>query len=286
MVNVLLVALFITVPVLASAADPGPKPSPDAVLGYIVDLPPETEEARAERHRRVAERRASLSILVHRGAHKFAPENTLEAYAAAMDYGADGVEIDPRISRDGVVYLLHDDTLDRTTSCQGKGRDKTYYELLQCSLEAAGVKTRIPTLAAFLELARKRAMLIHIDNKETEVQTEFIRLLTEGDMWDHVVEINGGNADRMVGDPRYELIPYKGWFPGHVTAETAKTDPSVAGFLAQEGGKIFIKSDPTPAVLALDRTAPGKQPLPETLHAWWGPSGILAPAPDDSGNNE
>ena len=71
---------------------------PGAVLGYVNEIPPESAEARAERHSLVAARRAGLPIIVHRGVSNIAPENTLEAYAAAMDCGADGIEIDIRRS--------------------------------------------------------------------------------------------------------------------------------------------------------------------------------------------
>ena len=55
-------------------------------------VPPEPAVARLARHERVAARRAGTLVICHRGASAFAPENTLEAYAAAMDYGADGCE--------------------------------------------------------------------------------------------------------------------------------------------------------------------------------------------------
>src|SRR5437667_8480247 len=84
-----------------------------AILGYIRAIPPETAEARADRHRLVADRRRGPVIIVHRGASAFAPENTLEAYAAAINYGADGCEVDVRRTADGILVLFHDDMLDR-----------------------------------------------------------------------------------------------------------------------------------------------------------------------------
>jgi glycerophosphoryl diester phosphodiesterase len=51
----------------------------------------------------VAERRAGPAVIVHRGAWAFAPENSLAAYAAAMDYGADGREVDLRRTREDVL---------------------------------------------------------------------------------------------------------------------------------------------------------------------------------------
>jgi hypothetical protein len=62
-----------------TAAEAGPRP----LKGYITNLPPESASESAARHQRVAERRAGTIVIVHRGATAFAPENTLEAYAAA-----------------------------------------------------------------------------------------------------------------------------------------------------------------------------------------------------------
>ncbi|HVS80434.1 MAG TPA: glycerophosphodiester phosphodiesterase family protein [Pyrinomonadaceae bacterium] len=53
-------------------------------------------------------------IIAHRGASAVAPENTLAAFARAMAEGADGIELDVRLSRDGVPMVIHDETLLRT----------------------------------------------------------------------------------------------------------------------------------------------------------------------------
>src|SRR4029077_9705680 len=100
----------------------------------------------------------------------FAPENTLEAYAAAMDFGADGCEMDLRRTRDGVLVLFHDDMLDHLTDGFGTVSEVTYHELLSLKPRevygTADGSTRPPTFAALLELTRKRAMLLHLDVKE------------------------------------------------------------------------------------------------------------------------
>jgi glycerophosphoryl diester phosphodiesterase len=62
-------------------------------------------------------------LLGHRGAMARAPENTLGAFRAALDDGAHGVELDTTLSGDSVPVVLHDDTLDRTTSVIGKPVD-------------------------------------------------------------------------------------------------------------------------------------------------------------------
>lgn len=58
-------------------------------------------------------------IVSHRGANQFAPENTFAAADLALRQGADYIELDVRESADGVLYVLHDETLDRTTDDTG-----------------------------------------------------------------------------------------------------------------------------------------------------------------------
>lgn len=68
-------------------------------------------------------------IFAHRGASGYAPENTLEAFRLAMEQGADGIELDVHLTKDGEVVVIHDETLDRTSDGQGKVRDYTLEEL-------------------------------------------------------------------------------------------------------------------------------------------------------------
>lgn len=86
--TLLAVLAFVSVmgwPMSARAAEPVRR-------GYVTEIPPEAPADREARHRRVAEKRKGPILMVHRGAAEFAPENTLEAFAAAMDHGADAVE--------------------------------------------------------------------------------------------------------------------------------------------------------------------------------------------------
>ncbi len=64
------------------------------------------------RHERVSERRRGVDIICHRGASEHAHENTLEAFRAAFELGADGNEFDIRRTKDGVLVVFHDDMLD------------------------------------------------------------------------------------------------------------------------------------------------------------------------------
>ena len=239
------------------------------VRGYIERILPESQQVRGARHQKVAERRKQETIvMVHRGASKFAPENTLEAYAAAMDYGADGVEIDIHRSAEGVLYLLHDETLDRMVEGKGKASEHTYYELLQMPFRnaygAATSETRIPTLAALVELARQRTILLHLDVKEPGIQDDIAAVFDKAESWDHIVHINDYNSDTLLKHPGLQLYGYKGW----IEDAGDLNDPEVVKrFLAKPGKMLFCKEDPRPALRVLGRhTAYTSVPLPRNIH--------------------
>ena len=68
-------------------------------------------------------------VFAHRGGAALAPENTLAAFDQASPLGADGLELDVRLSRDGVVVVHHDRTLERTTNLRGAVSNATADEL-------------------------------------------------------------------------------------------------------------------------------------------------------------
>ena len=68
-------------------------------------------------------------MFAHRGGSALAPENTLAAFARGLALGADGLELDVHLSRDGVVVVHHDRRLDRTTNLRGPIADRTAEEL-------------------------------------------------------------------------------------------------------------------------------------------------------------
>lgn len=89
-------------------------------------------------------------IIGHRGASAHAPENTLAAFQRALELGADGVELDAKLTLDGKVVVIHDQTVDRTTGAHGVVREMTLEQLK--SLDAGSffgaefAREQIPTL--------------------------------------------------------------------------------------------------------------------------------------------
>ena len=110
-------------------------------------------------------------IYGHRGASAYAPENTLEAFRLAMEMGAEGVELDVHLSKDGELMVIHDLDLDRTTGFHGKVCDYTLAELKELDasngMEAyKGVK--IPTLKEVYALLKPYGAMVNIEIKTTE----------------------------------------------------------------------------------------------------------------------
>jgi glycerophosphoryl diester phosphodiesterase len=89
--------------------------------------------------------------MAHRGASGTFPENTLSAFRAAIEAGADMCELDVQLTRDGAVVVIHDETVDRTTDGKGEVAELTLAELKQLDAGArfkdgALKGERIPTL--------------------------------------------------------------------------------------------------------------------------------------------
>ncbi len=97
-------------------------------------------------------------VSAHRGSSKAAPENTMYAFKAALDSGADYIELDVQLTADGQLVVCHDETIDRTTDGKGKVSDYTYEELQQFSAGSWFSKSgefddaRIPLLTDVIDL--------------------------------------------------------------------------------------------------------------------------------------
>lgn len=214
---------------------------------------PEGDAGAGDNSALVAARRAGPAILVHRGATAFAPENTLKAFTLAMDLGADGVEMDVRRTRDGVLVLFHDESVDRLLRGVGRVRGHTLAQLR--ALRPVTWRGRplggwVPTFEEFLQAARARGMLIHLDLKEAGLETEVARRLTETGTWPQVVWINPANAETLRQDPRYRPLHYKapGLYVGRQDVDPAAVEAALA-----RPGELLLVNDPRVAAQILGR---------------------------------
>lgn len=110
-------------------------------------------------------RSKSVMIFAHRGNWRSLAENSLHSYQECIDAGLDGIEVDIQMSKDSVLMVMHDETLDRTTSGHGKLSNYTCAQLKELSLlSPIGVwtKQKIPTFEEVLIMCKDK-ILIQVD---------------------------------------------------------------------------------------------------------------------------
>ncbi|MGV3695686.1 glycerophosphodiester phosphodiesterase [Flavobacterium sp.] len=118
----------------------------------------------------------------HRGAKGHAAENTLASFQKAIDLGVDGIELDVHLSLDGTVMVIHDETVDRTTSHSGLVKNFSSTEL-----EPMG----IPTLEAVFDLADKRCF-INVELKTYETADKTVEII------ENLVSKKGWNYEQVI----------------------------------------------------------------------------------------
>lgn len=118
------------------------------------------------------------NVFAHRGVSSQFPENTMAAFQAAVDVGADGIEFDVQLSKDDVPVVIHDHTLDRTTTGSGLVRSHTVKELKELSAGEwfhPGFKNeQIPTLTEVFIWAKHHSLLLNIELKGDVRERELI----------------------------------------------------------------------------------------------------------------
>ena len=137
-----------------------------------------------------------MLILGHRGARGHAPENTMASFQAALDMGADGIELDVQMTKDGKIVVCHDHSLERTSNGTGWLVEHTREELRALdfgswfSPQFAGEK--IPTLREVLQWAAATRLIVNVEIKNGPVIYEGIEekvsaLIRECRMVDRVI---------------------------------------------------------------------------------------------------
>lgn len=160
-------------------------------------------------------------IVAHRGASSTRPENTLASFGEALRLGAKIVEFDVRLSRDGVPVVIHDPTVDRTTTGSGAVHEMTAAEI--AALEIAPGE-RVPTVAEVFELlSGAAAMAIEIKNLPGEPAFE----TTD----EAIVRATHAELDRSGFEGPVLLISFN---PQSIAASKAIAPEVPTGFLTTE----------------------------------------------------
>lgn len=109
-------------------------------------------------------------VAAHRAAHEKYPENSIAAIKEAIRLGVDVIEIDVKVSKDGIPMLMHDGKVDRTTNGKGDLEEQNFKDLRKLHLVADGKKSgeTIPTLREALEVAKGK-ILVDLDLKTSRI---------------------------------------------------------------------------------------------------------------------
>lgn len=148
-------------------------------------------------------------VVAHRGCWQDTSENSIEAIHACSALGVDVIEIDVRRTSDGVLVLMHDETIDRTTDGLGKVEELTLKEIRALRLrrgaggpDAGVTETRVPTFEEAM-LAAKGEMLINLDAK-ADVYDDAFAVLERLDLVDHIImkrRVTVGEAPLLLAPP-------------------------------------------------------------------------------------
>jgi glycerophosphoryl diester phosphodiesterase len=150
-------------------------------------------------------------VISHRGEHRYHPENTLPAFCAAFEAGADFIEVDVRTTSDDKLVLMHNDTVDARTNGSGAVKDMTFEQLraldagVKTSQEFAG--TPIPTFDEALEFARGK-IGVYVDTKRAAA-ADIVAAIERHDMQDRVVIYGGYEYLKKVAAmrPKMKVMP-------------------------------------------------------------------------------
>ena len=107
-------------------------------------------------------------VWAHRGASGYAPENTLDAFRIAAEMGADGIELDVQMTKDGELVVIHDETIDRVSDGRGYVKDYTYAELKQFNFNKTHPefeKEQLPTLEQVYLLIKPTNLIVNVEIK-------------------------------------------------------------------------------------------------------------------------
>lgn len=157
--------------------------------GIITDNPAASIEALGKYPENTIVKRPIVAA--HRGVPSLAPENTMAGYRLAYELGADQIETDLQLTKDGHLIIMHDLTVNRTTNGTGAVSDLTFDEIRQLD---AGIKyseefagEQVPTFKEFLQEFKGKDVILLVELKGVGIEEQVIREIEEEGMVDQVV---------------------------------------------------------------------------------------------------
>jgi len=180
--------------------------------------------------------------VVHAGGDLDGPENTLAALKKSVELGAKYAEIDLRVTKDGQIVVVHDETLDRTTNGKGRVNELTFAEIKQYDAgswfrpEFEG--ERVPSLSEILEFSRTHDLKLLLHVKEPEVSSLLFDVLRKHGMLDNArIYMKAANSavkevlDSRVGQYHGSLIQPWGYKKGPKIVLDALSNKKAGGAL-------------------------------------------------------
>jgi glycerophosphoryl diester phosphodiesterase len=181
------------------------------------------------------------TIFAHRGASAYAPENTLAAFRLAVDQDADAIELDAKLTADGQVVVIHDDTVDRTTNGTGIVKSLTMAEIQ--SLDASSKfpplfkSEKVPSLAQVFEtIGRKLFINLEVTNYSSpkdDLVDKVVELVKKFNLEDSVI-LSSFNfialiqARKLLGNVPLGLLTYTGLAEAALRSKLVRFGPSLA----------------------------------------------------------
>lgn len=132
-------------------------------------------------------------IFAHRGYSASFAENTMGSFVGAGKAGADGLELDVQLTKDGELVVIHDEKVDRTTSGTGFVKDFLYKELRKLNANKKGLKKEpIPALAEVFEWLKTNKLMCNIELKNGLIPYEgmedkVIQLVQKHGLMDRII---------------------------------------------------------------------------------------------------
>lgn len=155
----------------------------------------------------------------HRGASEYLPENTFISFYTGVYMGANGIETDIHVTKDGVAVLFHDDTLDRVTDSSGEVAEKTYDELQQLFVTKNEISDKIVRFEDFLERFSFRNLTFAIELKQKGCAKQVADIIRKFGIEDKVV-ITSFDFESLCDMSAYAPELYLGFLTKDVTEET------------------------------------------------------------------
>jgi len=202
-----------------------------------------------------------MRIYGHRGCNDGVAENTMKAFEMAIAQGADGIEFDVQLSKDGEVVVIHDFTVDRTSDGQGRVCDKTLAELKALNFSGQEEKMTLPTLREVFETFQENVLFnIELKNPSrynNEICEKVVKLVEEFNFDDRTLissfdhrllkRVSEKNNNIRLGVLMYsyllnpvDYIENLGFNPHSIHPATEFVDESFITLLKNHGHKVYV----------------------------------------------